>query len=74
MKKQLRIILAIQIATCAVWAENEEAKKNAAIVKGQHAGIGNMAETVVGHTAHPDAQWFPDAGLGLFLHWGICSV
>jgi len=25
-------------------------------------------------TAHPDAQWFPEAGLGLFLHWGISSV
>lgn len=24
-------------------------------------------------TAHPDAQWFPDAGLGLFMHWGIVS-
>ena len=23
---------------------------------------------------HPDAQWFPDAGLGLFIHWGIASV
>lgn len=23
---------------------------------------------------HPDAQWFPEAGLGLFLHWGIHSV
>jgi alpha-L-fucosidase len=26
------------------------------------------------HTAHPDAQWFGNAGLGLFLHWGIASV
>jgi alpha-L-fucosidase len=25
-------------------------------------------------TAHPDAQWFGDACLGLFLHWGISSV
>lgn len=25
-------------------------------------------------TTHPDAQWFPDAGMGLFLHWGIHSV
>lgn len=25
-------------------------------------------------TAHPDAQWFGDASLGLFLHWGISSV
>jgi len=23
---------------------------------------------------HPQAQWFPDAGLGLFMHWGIHSV
>lgn len=24
-------------------------------------------------SVHPDAQWFPDAGLGLFMHWGIVS-
>jgi alpha-L-fucosidase len=24
--------------------------------------------------SHPDAQWFPDAGLGLFIHWGLASV
>ena len=23
---------------------------------------------------NPGAQWYPDAGLGLFLHWGIASV
>jgi hypothetical protein len=22
----------------------------------------------------PAAQWFPDAGLGLFVHWGLASV
>ena len=25
-------------------------------------------------TTHADAQWYPDAGLGLFMHWGIHSV
>ncbi len=25
-------------------------------------------------TKHPDAQWFPEASFGLFLHWGIHSV
>ena len=25
-------------------------------------------------TRHPEAQWFPQAGFGLFLHWGIHSV
>ena len=26
------------------------------------------------HTAHPGAQWYPEAGLGLFVHWGLASV
>jgi alpha-L-fucosidase len=26
------------------------------------------------HTAHPDAQWFPNAAFGLFLHWDEASV
>jgi alpha-L-fucosidase len=25
-------------------------------------------------TTHPDAQWFPDASFGFFVHWGIHSV
>jgi alpha-L-fucosidase len=25
-------------------------------------------------TDHPEAQWFPGAGLGLFIHWGPYSV
>ena len=27
-----------------------------------------------GHTTHPDAQWYPEAKLGVFVHWGISSV
>jgi alpha-L-fucosidase len=26
------------------------------------------------HTSHPDAQWFPGAAFGLFLHWDPASV
>ncbi len=40
----------------------------------QHELIGAAVEKEVGHTTHPDAQWFENAGLGLFLHWGINSV
>jgi alpha-L-fucosidase len=37
--------------------------------------IGNTAMTSAPtHTMNPDAQWFPEAGLGLFIHWGIASV
>ena len=41
----------------------------------EHAVIGVAASPAkFEHTTHPGAQWFPDAGLGLFIHWGIASV
>lgn len=45
-------------------------------VQGQHSIIGNVEiqNGVFERTTHPDAQWFPQAGLGLFIHWGISSV
>ena len=37
-----------------------------------------LLETIEGtpfvHTESPEAQWYPKAGLGLFIHWGIHSV
>jgi alpha-L-fucosidase len=44
-------------------------------VQGQHAGIGAVDDVKsTQHTQNPDAQWFPDAGLGLFVHWDEASV
>lgn len=40
----------------------------------QHAAIGVGSKDVAYPTTHPEAQWFPKAGLGLFIHWGIASV
>ncbi|MDP4292368.1 MAG: alpha-L-fucosidase [Bacteroidota bacterium] len=37
-------------------------------------GITTADNKPASHTQHPDAQWYPEAGLGLFLHWGISSV
>src|SRR5947207_11832513 len=41
---------------------------------GEHDMIGAGKETATSHTTHPDAQWYPDAGFGLFIHWGLASV
>lgn len=47
---------------------------------GRDRGVGwgmadfEEAEIALERTTHPDAQWFPEAGMGLFLHWGIHSV
>lgn len=46
-------------------------------VKAQHAAIGihePPADQPTPHTSHPDAQWFPEAGFGMFIHWGLSSV
>ncbi|HAZ04939.1 MAG: hypothetical protein A2W90_03690 [Bacteroidetes bacterium GWF2_42_66] len=36
--------------------------------------INTIEPSPFAHTTHPDAQWFPSAGMGLFMHWGIHSV
>jgi len=43
-------------------------------VSEQHAALGLDIAKRSTHTTHPGAQWFPKAGLGLFVHWGIASV
>jgi len=50
------------------------AKRDREVVASEHADILSAKEEGSAHTLHPDAQWFPEAGLGLFLHWGISSV
>ena len=45
-------------------------------VKGQHDAIGVAHVTEQKGLSNPDpcAAWFPEAGLGLFIHWGISTV
>ncbi len=43
-------------------------------VRSEHAGIGVTNEVTIARPTHPGTAWFPEAGLGLFIHWGIASV
>jgi alpha-L-fucosidase len=56
--------------------KNPSVKDDDRTAKEEQAGIGveNSTKPVAAHTMHADAGWFPDAGLGLFIHWGISSV
>jgi alpha-L-fucosidase len=58
----------------ALLAAPPPAGSSGAAVRGEHEVIGNAAPAELTHTTHPDARWFPEAGLGLFIHWGIASV
>jgi len=49
-------------------------KKDKETVQAEHGMIGAADEKATAHNMHPDAQWYPEAGLGLFIHWGLASV
>jgi alpha-L-fucosidase len=65
----LAVVLATMLASAAAGTDRTVAE--------QHSTIGlatNAPRQAGGRNSHPKAQWFGDAGLGLFLHWGISSV
>ncbi len=63
-------------AAPAVETSSSDGKKGSLTVGDQHSEIGipSVKNPAAVHTSHPDAQWYPEAGLGLFLHWSISSV
>lgn len=67
------LCLAIRDWTGAA-AMGQQRSRDDAAVSAEHGMIGVGNDRDAGHTTNPDAQWYPDAGLGLFLHWSICSV
>lgn len=69
MKYWFYILLSAAVLPCyAQLRENASAKT-------EHSMIGvTEKSTGITHSLHPDAQWYPEAGLGLFIHWGLSSV
>lgn len=72
-KKSLLLAL---LAALPLPAQTKNASRDAATVIAEHGDIGVVDDKTgnTAHTTHPDAQWYPDAGFGLFIHWGIASV
>lgn len=70
MTKTFIACLVISLAPFTSFAQKVDA------AKGEHAqiGIDDNPPAVYPHTTNPGAQWFPQAGLGLFIHWSISSV
>lgn len=70
----LPLIFVITTLSAAAVLSAEINSPDRGTVQAEHGDIGLGKETAASHTQHPDAQWYPDAGLGLFIHWGIASV
>ena len=73
MKQTLMLLAALLASSLGLAADNTPSDQD--IVKAEHANIGMGTGPIkILKNSHPDAQWFGDAGLGLFIHWGIASV
>ncbi len=59
----LALVLSGALAVSAADAAAEQAK-----TLGQAKQVSSSTNT------HPDAQWFSEAGMGLFIHWGIAAI
>jgi alpha-L-fucosidase len=68
--------VAIALSLCVAAAHGQTKSTDAATVQAEHSDIGVTASKTANavHTQNPDAQWYPEAGFGLFIHWGISSV
>lgn len=76
LTRAIALLSLLSLVGHGVAATDEAKKQDLATVKAEHSDIG-VTEDRSGkypHTSHPDAQWYPDASLGLFIHWGIASV
>jgi alpha-L-fucosidase len=65
---------AVALSLNSAFAQPQTKPADTDTVADEHALIGVGAAKPASHTQHPDAQWYPDAGFGLFIHWGISSV
>ena len=70
----MQAILFLMLIWCPVLRAEQQSPSDVT-VKSEHANIGmGYGPDVILKNTHTDAQWFGDAGLGLFIHWGIASV
>ena len=64
--------LCLSLFCIVSFAQTNDAASAQHLILGQKAaGEGSYATRT---NTHSDAQWFPDAGLGLFVHIGISAV
>jgi alpha-L-fucosidase len=76
MKLFLIILLAFSFLTNEKTNAQNKKQTEADRVKMEHAAIGidDSQPITYKHTTNPDAQWYPEAGFGMFIHWSIASV
>ncbi len=65
------IFITCHMSTVA-FGQTDDAAAAQHMILGQNSSQAGVSVSV--RNTHPDAQWFPEAGFGLFIHYGISSV
>lgn len=77
MKYFLIFLFAFTFLTNVRTSAQEKKQTEADRVKMEHAAIGiddSQPQNAYKRTTNPGAQWYPEAGFGMFIHWSISSV
>lgn len=73
MKSKSLFVLSMFSISLSALGQTDDAASAQHMILGQNSAAGGSF-TLPRKNTHPDAQWFPYAGLGLFVHIGIASV
>ena len=66
------LLAALAFVPTLAWAQNDDAANAQHLILGQQASGSTQLQARA--NTHPDAQWFPKAGFGLFVHIGMSAV
>ena len=66
------LLAALAFVPTLAWAQNDDAANAQHLILGQQASGSTQLQART--NTHPDAQWFPKAGFGLFVHIGMSAV
>ncbi|HTW94699.1 MAG TPA: alpha-L-fucosidase [Tepidisphaeraceae bacterium] len=78
MNRRTALKMILGSGLCAMgsprWLEAAARSSDGQTVSGEHGMIGDAEKASAAHNDNPGAQWYPHAGFGLFLHWGLACV
>lgn len=72
-KSKIAFVTIISCLSCNLFGQtNKNPSDSIAYLQAQQ--LKQTEHKNVYSNSHPNAQWFPKAGLGLFIHWGMAAV
>lgn len=66
------LLTTFSLTAATISAQDDDIAKAQHTILGQNAAQAGVSVPV--RNTHPDAQWFPKEGLGLFIHFGLATV